>query len=355
MYDVIVLGAGQAGLATGYYLQRHQLDYTILEASEQTAGSWPKYYESLTLFSPAQYSSLPGLAIPVAHDHYPKKEEVIRYLNQYRKHFNLNVQTNKKVVEVLKKGSCFSVKTEDGMNYKAKAVICATGSFNHPYIPNVERKHLFEGRTLHSFHYRRPEPFAGERVVVVGGRNSAVQIAVELAQVADVSIATRTPIKYLPQRFLGRDGHFWGRLIGVDTFPIGLWVNVKDKEPVIDLGGYKKAIEVDHNPDQRSMFTHFTKNGVAWADGQTERVDSVVFATGFKPHFTYLETLRAVNAEGFPLQKGGISTAVQGLYYVGLHWQRNHASATLRGVGPDAKYVLKHLKKYVRSVHKKSD
>ncbi|GGA47252.1 hypothetical protein GCM10007416_20560 [Kroppenstedtia guangzhouensis] len=100
MYEVIVLGAGQAGLAAGYHLHNQKLDYVILEASEQTAGSWPKYYDSLTLFSPVQYSSLPGMDIPGGPDHYPTKDEVVRYLNQYREHFNLNVQTTKKAVEV---------------------------------------------------------------------------------------------------------------------------------------------------------------------------------------------------------------------------------------------------------------
>lgn len=349
LYEVIVLGAGQAGLAAGYHLHNQKLDYVILEASEQTAGSWPKYYDSLTLFSPVQYSSLPGMDIPGGPDHYPTKDEVVRYLNQYREHFNLNVQTTKKAVEVTKNNGVFSVKTEDGMIYQARAVICATGAFNDPYVPDITGNQIFEGRIIHSYQYRHQEPFAGERVVVVGGRNSAVQIAVELAQVADVSLATRTPIKYMPQRLLGRDGHFWGRLIGYDTFPIGLWFHVRDKEPVIDTGEFKKAIEVDQNPDQRSMFTRFTKNGVEWADGRTERVDSVVFATGFKPKLRYLEPLQAVDEEGYPLQKGGISTTVPGLYYIGLHWQRNHASATIRGVGPDAKYVLKRLKKYLDS------
>jgi putative flavoprotein involved in K+ transport len=352
MYDVIVLGAGQAGLASGYYLQKNQLDYVILEASGQTAGSWPKYYDSLSLFSPVQYSSLPGMDFPGDFDYYPKKDEVIRYLNDYKEHFNLRVHTYKKVVHVSKKDHDFTVRTEDGAEYRARAVICATGAFNNPYIPHLPGEDIFEGRTMHSFDYRQPQSFTGERVVVVGGRNSAVQIAVELAQVAKVTLATRSPLKFIPQRLLGRDGHFWGRLIGYDTFPIGLWLNVKHKEPVIDMGGYKRAVQVDQNPDHRSMFTRFTINGVEWADQRTERVDSVVFATGFKPEFKYLDSLYAVDEKGYPLQKGGISTAVPGLYYVGQHWQRNHASATLRAVGTDAKFVLKLIRKYLRSIQK---
>ncbi|WP_221564654.1 NAD(P)/FAD-dependent oxidoreductase [Alkalihalobacillus sp. TS-13] len=351
MYDAIVIGAGQGGLAAGYYLKRNKLDYLILEASDQTAGSWPKYYDSLTLFSPIRYSSLPGLAIPGHPDSYPLKEEVIRYLNKYRTHFNLHVKTNKKVIGVSKNSRSFTVTIQDGTTYQAKAIINATGAFNHPYIPHIEGEEFFEGRVLHTYQYKRPESFEGERVLVVGGRNSAVQVAVELARVAEVSLATRTPIKYLPQKFLGKDGHFWGRVIGVDTFPIGLWKTVRDKEPVIDLGGFKQSIEVDRNPDQRTMFKKFTKNGVEWTDGNIERIDSVIFATGFKPTFPYLESLpEAVGEDGFALQRGGISTTIEGLYYVGLHWQRNHASATLRGVGPDAKFILKRLKKYLRSI-----
>ncbi|WP_175615765.1 flavin-containing monooxygenase [Piscibacillus halophilus] len=353
MYDVIVIGAGQAGLAAGYYLQKLNLDYVILEASEQTAGSWPKYYNNLVLFSPVQYSSLPGLDIDGGYDSYPNKDTVIQYLNQYRNYFNLNVQTRKKVEEIKKSNQFFSLKTVDQELYKARAIICATGSFNNPYIPNIDNMNTFEGKLMHSFQYREANNIKDERIVVVGGRNSAVQIAIELAQVANVSIATRTPIKYIPQRLLGKDGHFWGRLIGYDTFPIGLWRNVKDKEPVIDLGGFKKAIEENHNPDQRNMFTRFTKNGVVWSDGLKEHVDTVIFATGYKPKFDYLEPLKTVNEEGNPLQKGGISSNIDGLFFVGLHWQRSHASATLRGVGPDAKFVIKHLKKYLKSVKDK--
>ncbi len=107
MYDVVIIGAGQAGLAAGYHLQKSNLDYVILEASEQTAGSWPKYYNHLVLFSPAQYSSLPGLDIDGGCDSYPNKDAVIQYLNDYRNYFNLNVQTRKKVEKIKKSNHFF--------------------------------------------------------------------------------------------------------------------------------------------------------------------------------------------------------------------------------------------------------
>lgn len=117
---------------------------------------------------------------------------------------------------------------------------------------------------------------------------------------------------------------------------------------VSDPGHYKSILN-SGNPDQRSMFTSFYSNGVIWPDGTREPVDSVIFATGYRPHLTYLEPLGALDQEGRPLQKAGISQSVPGLYYVGLEGQRSFASATLRGVGPDAKFVIRKLTRFLNT------
>jgi len=345
MYDVVVIGGGQAGLAAGYYLQKHGLRYILLEAGEQTAGSWVNYYENLRLFSPVQYSSLPGLPFPLVNDTYPSRTEVIQYLNQYQQQFDIQVKTRSRVLKINKDNHSFKILTEDGSTYSANSVICATGPFNQPYIPQVEGIEQYTGNIVHSYHYKNSDSFRNQRVIVVGGGNSAVQIAIELSKVAVVSIATRSPITYMSQRLLRKDIHFWTRLIGLDTLPLGQWIKIKNKEPVIDLGEYKTAIEQKQTPNRLPMFKRLVEKGVEWEDGEIENVDSIIFATGYKPSFPYLNPLQAVDQEGYPIQKGGISTSVQGLYFVGLPWQRNHASATLRGVGPDAHYVIKYIRK----------
>ncbi|WP_409274114.1 flavin-containing monooxygenase [Neobacillus sp. SCS-31] len=343
--DCIVIGGGQAGLASAYYLKKWGLQYLILEATEQAAGSWPKHYDSLTLFSPARYSSLPGLRFPGDPNHYPTKDEVISYFNEYTKYHKFNVHTGEKVTEVRKNGKEFVIVTAKGNIFYSRAVISATGAFSKPNVPVIEGSERFNGKMIHSSQYRNINDYKNQRVVVVGGGNSAIQIAYELAQISNVSIATRKPISFIPQRFLGKDIHFWLKITGVDTLPYGKKFSLNTS--VMDMGVYKEAI-LNKKPDRKPMFTNYTGEGVMWSDGKEEKIDSVIYATGYKPNVNYLTTLNdAIDQLGNPLQNKGISTTMDGVYYVGLSGQRSFSSATIRGVGADAKYVIKRLKKSI--------
>lgn len=240
----------------------------------------------------------------------------------------------------------FNTYTSKGNVYYSHTLISATGSFNNPNIPHVPGQEMFQGQLLHSKEYKSPNDFKKKRVIVVGAGNSAVQIAVELAQVANVTLAVRSSVKFLRQRFLNKDIHFWIQFFCVDRLPIGRWIRKPPPEPVLDSGGYEKAISQDQ-PSQRQMFTGFTKDGVIWDNDMTETVNTVIFATGYRHKTTYLKSIDALSSMDFPLQRNGISKTIEGLYFVGIHWQRSHASATLRGVGNDAKYVVKRLKKFL--------
>ncbi len=335
-----MIGAGQAGLAAGYHLRAAGLKFVLLEAAEAAGGSWCRYYDSLVLFSPAVYSSLPGLPFPGDPEHYPRRDEVVAYLRDYATAFELPVVAGARVTAVEREESGFRVVTEGRGTFHGASVIASTGSFGNPYIPDLPGASEYRGRILHSFAYRHPDSFAGQRVVVVGGANSAVQIAVELARVARATLATRSPILFVPQRILGRDGHFWLKVTGLDQSP---WL--KDQStPVVDAGNYRRAV-VAGRPDRRRMFERFTPTGVAWNAREREDVDTVLFATGFRPALGYLAGVGALDKAGRPLQRDGVSTAAPGLYYVGFSGQRNFASATLRGVGPDAAIVVSHLRK----------
>jgi putative flavoprotein involved in K+ transport len=340
-YDSIVIGAGQAGLAAAYYLQKKGLKYLVLESGNQTAGSWTKYYDSLTLFSPARYSSLPGFRFPGDPNRYPARKEVISYLNQYAKHHNLKIQTGEKVTDVNKQGSIFKIKTENGSLFHTKTVISATGAYTFPNVPIIEGSDSYKGKIIHSSQYKNIEEFINQNVVVVGGGNSAVQIAYELAKVSNVTIGTRRPISFIPQKIMGKDIHFWLKVSGIDTRFYGRKFSMNTS--VIDTGVFKQAIQKG-NPVSNSMFKKFTEEGVVWEDGREEKVDTIIYATGYHPNLNYLSSLKnAVDHSGSPLQKNGISTTMDGLYYLGLSGQRSFSSATIRGVGLDAKFVVKKL------------
>ncbi|MEC2131038.1 NAD(P)/FAD-dependent oxidoreductase [Brevibacillus centrosporus] len=343
IYDCIVIGGGQAGLAASYHLQQERLQFLLLEASDKPVGSWSQYYDSLTLFSPARYSSLPGFPFPGVPHRYPTRDEVVAYLLEYASRFRFPIRTNTIVTDVRKEKGVFLISTASGETFQAKNVIAATGGFSRPFIPQLPGIEDFQGTTLHSKEYKNPLPFQKQRIVVVGAGNSAVQIAVELAADADVTIATRSPILFKPQILLGNDIHFWVTVLGIDQSSFGKWLLGAKEEGVLDTGKYQFAIK-NQKPTQREMFTHFTEEGIVWLDGTHEKVDAVIFATGYRPNVKYLSSLQALDVDGLPLHRNGISTSVNGLFYVGLPWQRSLASATLRGVGSDAEYVIKQMK-----------
>ncbi len=242
----------------------------------------------------------------------------------------------------------FIVRTVTGDKFQVRTIINATGSFNNPFIPNIQGREVFQGKTLHSSEYRNPQPYHNQRVIVIGGGNSAVQIAVELSKVSQTTLSVRQPIKFVKQRLLGRDIHYWLKVFGFDTFPFWRFGKTAPRSNAVnDIGGYKDRISKG-SPEQRLMFTSFYEDGVIWPDGEREPVDTIIYATGYRPHLPYMKLLGALDGEGMPLQKAGISS-IPGLYFVGLEGQRSFASATLRGVGEDAEYVVKKLLHHMKS------
>jgi putative flavoprotein involved in K+ transport len=345
VYDVMVIGGGQAGLAMGYRLKKKGLPYLILNASDEPTGSWPNYYDSLVLFSPAEYSSLPGLRFPGDPKRYPKRDEVAAYLKEYASHFTLPVINNTRITNVKQEGALFRVIDTNDESFLARTVVAATGSFGYPYIPTIKGQEKFKGKAFHAFSYKNPGPYKNQRIIVVGAANTAVQVGVELAEVADVTLAVKSRIRYVPQRFLGKDFHFWARVTGLDRVR---WL--KDQgTPVLDTGKYRAAIE-SGRPGVKKMFPQFTETGVIWSDGKTETIDTVIFATGYRLNLDYLNELGASGPMNSNGSRFGVSKRVPGLFYIGFSGQRSFSSAALRGVGPDSAYVVKRLLRHLDSL-----
>ncbi|MBB5805669.1 putative flavoprotein involved in K+ transport [Saccharothrix ecbatanensis] len=342
MEEWIVIGGGQSGLAAAHAVKAVGGRPVVLEAGERPTGSWAGYYDSLTLFSPARYCSLPGLAFGGDPDRYPTRDEVVDYLAGYADHLDVDIRTGHRVEKVVAADGGFEATLAD-RTLTARRVIAATGGFGAPYRPALPGLDTFTGSVVHAAEYRDPVPYRDKRIVVVGAGNSAVQIAVELARVARVTLASRKPVRFASQRPAGRDLHWWLKVTGVDAAPIGRWLPEQFSTPVLDTGVYRSAFESGH-PDRRAMFTNLDATTVTWSDGTREPLDAIILATGYRPGLSYLESTAALDPDGYPQHRAGISTTHRGLGYVGLEWQRTLSSATLRGVGRDARYVVRRLR-----------
>jgi len=340
-YDTIIIGAGQAGLASGYYLKKEQADFLILEKDE-VGGSWNEYYDSLTLFTPAEYSALPGMKFPAEAGHYPTRAEMAAYLKDYAAKFELPIETGVTVRSVQKVDGEFILETSRG-EYRAKSVVVCSGPFNESYIPSIPGKELYKGKILHTHEYKNAEPLKNKKVIVVGAGASAVQIAVELAEVADVMLALRHKPKFWPRTILGKDITFWSR------YTVDLFRGKKEGSIVIDTpeGKYKRALK-ENRPPQKAMFKAFYEDGVVWQDlpaqagGAKEPVDVVIFGTGYRPLFTFLEPFDVLE-NGKLQQKSGKSLNTPGLFFLGQPNMRNYASATVRGAGRDGRIVVQKI------------
>jgi putative flavoprotein involved in K+ transport len=344
---VVIVGGGQSGLSAAVAVREAGQAAVILEATDRPVGSWPRYYDSLTLFSPAEYSAMPGMPFPADPEHYPRRDEVVGYLEHFAKSLDVEIRTDSRADSIEPDGRGFIVHTASGAAIPASAVIAASGSFSNPHRPVVPGHDDFAGQLLHSADYRNPTAYAGKRVIVVGAGNSAIQIGHELAQVATVTLATRQPVKFIKQRPRGKDLHHWLKSTGFDDLPIDWLSPALTSTFVLDTGVYRHSLD-SGALDRRPMFTAFNADGVVWSDGSREHIDAVIFATGYRPSLNYLRPLGALDTDGMPLHVGGISTTRPGLAYVGLEFQRSFSSNTLRGAYRDARHVVAPLAAYVR-------
>jgi putative flavoprotein involved in K+ transport len=344
---VIVVGGGQSGLAAGRALRELGMPALILEASDRAVGSWPRYYDSLHLFSPVEFSSMPALPFPGAPGRYPHRDEVADYLEAYAAGLGVEIQTNTRVETIHQDGRRFVVWTADGRSLRASGIVAATGSFANPYRPTLAGERDFTAKLLHVAEYRNRAPYVGQRVVVVGAGDSAVQVASDLASVARVTLATRKPVRFIPQRLRGKDVHYWFRETGFDALPAEWLTKITGGSVVTDSGGYEDEL-AQGRFDRRPMFDNLDGDRVVWSDGQSEPVGAIILATGYRPSLEYLRELGALDEHGAPIHVGGISATHLGLVYLGLEFQRSFASNTLRGVSQDALAVIAPLVAWIR-------
>ncbi|TDE02196.1 FAD-dependent oxidoreductase [Jiangella asiatica] len=288
--DVVVIGAGQAGLSTAYHLRRLGADFVVLDGAPRPGGAWADRPPTLTMAKVHGVFDLPGATLPPSSDDEPAAAVVGRYYADYERRFDLPVLRPVTVRAVASRGSRLTVSTSAG-DWTARAVANATGTWTRPYWPSYPGGSSFAGRQLHSASYRGPAPFAAQRVVVVGGGNSAAHILSELGGVA----AATTWVTRRPPEF--REGEFTedvGRSI-IAEVDARVRAGLPPRSVVSVTGlGYTTVVRealAKGVLERRPMFTSIRPDGVQFADGSFVPADVIIWATGFRPALGHLAPL----------------------------------------------------------------
>lgn len=339
--DVVVIGGGQAALALGFYLRRTELSWTILDEQPGPGGSWRRTWDSLRLFSPARFSSLPGWLMPGGADTYPTRDETIGYLAEYEARYGFPVERPVHVRAVTREEGHLRIDTDRGA-WTADAVVSATGTWANPILPDVPGRATFGGVQLHAAEYRDPDAFAGKRVLVVGGGNSGAQVLAEVSRVADATWVTLDEPRFLPDHVDGR------YLFDQATAMYRAQKEGRPPPPPADLGDVVMVPPVREARDRGVLravrpFARMTERGVVWPDGREEDVDAVIWCTGYRAALEHLRPLGVVEGDGRVAVRGTRSIREPRLWVVGYGNWTGFASATLVAVGRGARATVDEI------------
>lgn len=356
-YDTIVIGGGQSGLATGYYLKQQGRDFVILDASERIGDAWRARWDSLRLFTPARYNGLPGMDFPAPARYFATKDDMAEYLETYAARFELPVRTRIRVDGLSKEGNHFVLTAEgpstgsgQALRFAAENVVVATGAYNCPKVPAFAPELDPDIVQLHSSEYQRPSQLQEGAVLVVGAANSGAEIALELSQNHRTWLSGKHPGSEpaRPGSALGRlvTPLMWfvfSYMLSVRT-PIGRRLRPK----MLKMGGVPLArVRPDDLQAAGVERVHARTVGVQdglplLADGRALDVANVIWCTGFRPDFSWID-LPVFDDDGQPLHERGVVETAPGLYFVGLFFLSAAASSLVGGVGRDAEYITEAI------------
>jgi putative flavoprotein involved in K+ transport len=343
MYHTIVIGAGQAGLSIGYYLQQNNNDFLILEQGKRVGDIWRNRYDSLTLFTSRMYSSLPGLPLEGDIYGFPSKDEVAFYLEKYVAKFKLPIQLETEVLKITHTNEIFLVDTNKG-SLTAKNIVVATGPFQQKYIPEFAQKLSKDVIQLHSSEYKNSSQLIEGNVLIVGGGNSGAQIAVELSTTKNTFLSVSQNLRFFPLMIGGKSIFWWFDKLGVlkatSTSVIGKKIQ-QSGDPIFGFE-LKKAIK-EWEVTLKERVVDIKNDHVFFQNNNSLQVDNIIWATGFKTDYSWIHIENLVSKNGKIRHQRGL-TAIRGLYFLGLPWQHKRGSSLLQGVGEDAKYIMEHIK-----------
>jgi putative flavoprotein involved in K+ transport len=340
--EVIVIGGGQAGLAIGYFLAQQGRKFAILEAAAEPAASWRARWDSLKLFTPTRYSSLPGLPFPGDPDGYPGRDDVVSYLTEYARRLALPVILGSRVRSVRRAEDRYRVELED-RSYTADQIVVATGPFQVPFVPPIAEQLGQDIFQIHSTQYRAPEDLPDGPVLVVGGGNTGFQIAEELSSTREVHLSIGSRQTPLPQRILGRD-LFWylertGLIRKNGSTRIGQQLEGRDTL----IGSNPRALRKRHGVGLHPRVIEASGRTVRFGDGSELDVNGVIWATGFRHDHPWIDA--PIFDDQRVVHRRGVTEST-GLYFLGLTWQHTRGSALIGWVGDDAAYIADQIETF---------
>jgi putative flavoprotein involved in K+ transport len=347
-FKVIIIGGGQAGLSLGYYLSNAGHSFVILDAEKRIGDSWRKRWDSLRLFTPARFDSLPGLKFPAPRHSFPSKDAMGNYLEQYAKHFNLPVRSGIKVDALSRDGSVYKVKAGD-LHFEAEHVVVAMSNFQYPKIPSFARE-LDPGIVqVHSCDYKNLSQLQDGSVLVVGAGNSGAEIALEAAKKHAVWLAGRDT-GHVPFNIEGTAARlflvsFVIRFIFYRILTTSTFIGRKARPKMISMGG----VLVRHKPKEFSpagikrvtRLAGVRDGKPVMDDNKSLDVKNVIWCTGYYPRFSWIDIPVFKNQE--PEQNRGVVPGEPGLYFLGLNFLYALSSSMVHGVGRDAKFIARTI------------
>jgi putative flavoprotein involved in K+ transport len=343
--ETLVIGGGQAGLATGYHLSRRGLDYAVVDANDRIGDAWRNRWDSLRLFTPSWFNGLPGMPFPGYAWAFPSKDEMADYLESYARHFDIPVETGVKVERLSREGGLF-VATAGQRRFTADNVVVAMSSWQKPRIPEFADE-LDPGIIqLHVSQYANPDQLQAGSVLVVGAGNSGAEVAKELARTHQVWLSgpdTGT-IPFRPEsvaarvlmRFVGRV--VFHRVLTTST-PIGRRARpkmVSSGEPLLRV---KPKDLAEAGVERVPRVTGVKQGKPQLDDGRIVEAANVVWCTGYHPGFSWMDLPVIRDETQQPSHRRGIVEEMPGLYFVGLKFLYSVSSEQIHGVGRDAAHI----------------
>jgi putative flavoprotein involved in K+ transport len=348
-FETVIIGGGQAGLATGYDLAKRGRPFVILDASARVGDPWRKRWDSLKLYSPAAYDGLPGMRFPARRTSYPTTHEMADYLEAYAKHFDLPVRAGT-VVETLSKDGERYVLTAGEQTFEAANIVVATGVMQKPFFPSFAADVDPRIRQLHSNDYRNLAQLQEGSVLVVGASHSGSDIAYEAAA-KHQTILSGVDTGQIPVSIETRRGRLGFRalffagshILTADT-SMGRKARVHIRHGGAPLLRYRKKDLLAAGVERVRARTAGVQGGLpVLDDGRVLDVQNIVWCTGFRPDYSWIKIELDIGEDGYPVQYRGVVDSAPGLYFVGMLFLHSFTSMLIAGSARDAERVAEHI------------